>query len=67
MTKARIQSLCRANNINLGYYVGDGVFLRSVTNRDGAFLYTTIIFVKYENQKVIVLVKLLKNLKVILK
>ena len=26
MTKARIQPSCRANNINLGYYDGDGVF-----------------------------------------
>ena len=40
MTKARIQPFCRANNINLGYYDGDGVFPRSVTNRDSAlYLY----------------------------
>ena len=37
MTKARIQPFCRTNNINLGYYDGDGVFPRSVTNRDSAF------------------------------
>ena len=40
MTKARIQPFCRANNNNLGFYDGDGVFPRSVTNRVGAlFLY----------------------------
>ena len=40
MTKARIQPLCRANNINLGYFDGDGVFPRSVTNQKIAlFLY----------------------------
>ena len=40
MTKARIQPFCRANIINLGYYNGDRVFPRSVTNRDSAlFLY----------------------------
>ena len=40
MTKARIQPFCRANNINLGYFDGDGVFPRSVTNRNsGLYLY----------------------------
>ena len=40
MTMARIQPFCRANNINLGYYNGDRVFPRSVTNRDSAlYLY----------------------------
>ena len=40
MTKARIQPFCRANNVNLGYFDGDGVFPRSVTNRDRAlYLY----------------------------
>ena len=34
MTKARIQPFCRANNINLGYWDGERVFPRSVTNRD---------------------------------
>ena len=38
MTKARIQPFCRAKNINLGYYDGDDVFPRSVTNRDNALL-----------------------------
>ena len=36
MTKARIQPLCTAKKIILGYYDGDGVFPRSVTNRDSA-------------------------------
>ena len=36
MTKARIQPFCRANNINLGNFVGERVFPRSVTNRDSA-------------------------------
>ena len=36
MTKARIQPFCRANNINLGYWDGERVFPRSVTNRDSA-------------------------------
>ena len=40
MTKDRIQPFCRANNINLGYYDGDDVFPRLVTNRDSAlYLY----------------------------
>ena len=40
MTKARIQPFCKANNINIGYFDGDGVYPRSVTNRDRAlFLY----------------------------
>ena len=38
MTKARIQPFCRANNINLGYYDGIGVFPRSVTDRNNALL-----------------------------
>ena len=37
MTKARIQPLCRANNINLGYFDGERVFPRSVTDRNNAF------------------------------
>ena len=36
MTKARIQPFCRANNINLGYWDGERVFPRTVTNRDSA-------------------------------
>ena len=38
MTKARIQPFCRAININLGYWDGERVFPRSVTNRDSALL-----------------------------
>ena len=40
MTKARIQLFCRANNINLGFFDGNGVFPGFVTNRNSAlFLY----------------------------
>ena len=40
MTKARIQPLCRSNNINLGYYDGERVFPRSATERNNAlYLY----------------------------
>ena len=40
MTKARIQPFCRANIINLGYFDGERVFPRSVTDRNNAlFLY----------------------------
>ena len=37
MTKARFQPFCRANKINLGYYDGERVFPRSVTDRNNAF------------------------------
>ena len=48
MTKARIQPLCRANNINLGYYNEDRVFPRSVTNRDSAlFLFNNHICLRW--------------------
>ena len=36
VTKARIQPFCRANNNNLGYWDGERVFPRSVTNKDNA-------------------------------
>ena len=40
MTKARIQPFCRAYNINLGYYDGERIYPRSVTDRKNAlFLY----------------------------
>ena len=40
MTKARIHPFCRVNNNNLGYFDGNGVYPRSVTNRDSAmYLY----------------------------
>ena len=34
MTRARIQPFCKANNINLGYYDGERIFPRSVTDRN---------------------------------
>ena len=40
MTKARIQPFARANNNSIGYFDGERVFPRSVTNRDSAlYLY----------------------------
>ena len=36
LTKARIQSFCTTNKINLGYFVVTRVFPRSVTNRKNA-------------------------------
>ena len=36
LTKGRSQPFCRDNNINLGYYDGDRVFPRSVTNRNNS-------------------------------
>ena len=36
MTKARIQTFCRANNIILGYYDGERIFHRSVTDKNNA-------------------------------
>ena len=36
MTKTSIQPFCKAININLGYWDGERVFPRSVTNRDSA-------------------------------
>ena len=40
MTKARIQPLCRSNNINLGYFAAPGSLPKSVTDRIiASFLY----------------------------
>ena len=39
MTMARIQPFCRANIINLGYWDGERVFPRTVTNRDSALYF----------------------------
>ena len=40
MTKATIQPFCRADIINLGYWDGERIFQRSVSNRDsGLFSY----------------------------
>ena len=36
MTKARFQPFCRANKINIGYFDGERVFPRSVTDRNNA-------------------------------
>ena len=53
MTKARIQPLCRANNINLGYWDGQRVFPRTVTNRDSAlFLYNNHFCLIWKSQGV---------------
>ena len=38
MTETRIQPICRANIIILGYYDGEKVLLRSVTDRDNALI-----------------------------
>ena len=53
MTKARIQPFCRANIINLGFYDGDGVFPKSVTNRISAlFLYNNHFCLIWKSEKV---------------
>ena len=53
MTKARIQPFCRANNINLGYWDGERVFPRSVTNRDSAlFLFNNHFCVVWKSEGV---------------
>ena len=50
---ARIQPFCRANNNNLGYYNGDRVFPRSVTNRDSAlFLFNNHFCVIWKSENV---------------
>ena len=53
MTKARIQPFCRANNINLGYWDGERVFPRTVTNRDSAlYLYNNHFCLIWKSQGV---------------
>ena len=53
MTKARIHSFSRANNINLGYFDGNRVFPRSVTNRDSAsFLHNIHFCLKWKSKGV---------------
>ena len=53
MTKARIQPFCRANNINLGYYDNNGVFPRTVTNRNSAlYLYNNHFCLIWKSQGV---------------
>ena len=51
MTKTRIQPFFKANIISLGYYDGDGVFPRSVTNRNNAlFLYNNHFCFKWKSE-----------------
>ena len=53
MTKARIQPFFRANNINIGYFDGDGVYPRSVTNGDSAlYLYNNHFCLTWKSQNV---------------
>ena len=53
MTKARIQPFCKVNNINLGYWDGERVFPRSVTNRDSAlFLFNNQFCVIWKSEGV---------------
>ena len=39
MIKARIQPFCRANNINLGYFDGERVSVRNITERNNALYF----------------------------
>ena len=49
----KIQPFCRANNINIGYFDGDGVYPRSVTNRDSAlYLYNNHFCLIWKSQGV---------------
>ena len=51
MTKARIQPFCRSNNINLGYYDGERVFPRSVTERNNAlYLYNNHFYLIWKSE-----------------
>ena len=53
MTKASIQPFCRANNINLGYFDRDGVYPRSVTNKNSAlFIYNNHFCLILKSQRV---------------
>ena len=45
MTKERIQPICRANKINLGFYDGERVFPRSVTEKIMLCFYSLFTFV----------------------
>ena len=50
MTKSRIQPFRRANNINLGYFDGERVFPRSVTDINNAlFLYNNHFCLKWKS------------------
>ena len=53
MTKARIQPFCRANRFNLGFYDGESVFPRSVTDRNNAlFLYNNLFCLIWKSEGV---------------
>ena len=53
MTKTRIQPICRAFNINLGYYDGERVSPRSVIERNKAlYLYNSIFCLKWKSESV---------------
>ena len=69
MTKARIHSFCRANNINLGFFNGESIFSRTVTERNNAlFLHSNhfCLIWKSENVKLNQAIKELKdNFKVV--
>ena len=50
---ARIQPFCRADNINLGYFDGNGVYPRLVTNKDSAlYLYNNHFCLIWKSQGV---------------
>ena len=51
MTKPKIQPFCRATIVNLGYYDGMRVFLRSVTDREKAlFSYNNLFCLKWNSE-----------------
>ena len=53
MTKARIQPFCRANNINIGYFDGNGVYPRSITKKGIAlYLYNNHFCLIWKSQNV---------------
>ena len=59
MTMARVQPRLRKLDIDLGYYNAESVFSRTVTNRESAlYFYTLIIFVYYGNLRMLVSIKL---------
>ena len=58
---ARIQPCLKKLDIDLGYYNGERVFPRTVTNRDSAlYLYNNQFCLIWRSQ-VLVLIKLFKN------
>ena len=61
ITMACIQPCLRNSGINLGYYNGKKFGQEKFLKEIKLCLYTVITFVYYGNQKVLVLIKLLKN------